>query len=692
MQIEDARDQVAQAVDNLLDMRDRLGLPNLTIESMPAFLARANKAKLKTKDKLLILDQATLILEEFYAHLPFKRARYAVDPVQRLRLIRATLDELDDMDFHAELVRTFARLRDPHTFYALPHPFAGASAFLPFRLQHYYDKSGRMRFLITDVMTGFSHDTFVPGAHVTHYNGMPVEEAVWRETGLDSAGNEDSQFIRGLNSLFGRALDNTAPRAEHWAVLQYRAADPKDKREYGILLPWNVMTGLRLPSSSGGTRSSIFTSQLQTNESRKALWGWDQLRREQSDPKRKFAKSNDTSLPSNLSFTATGFDELDEAAGVKPSSLRDGKRKDSQYGYLRIHSFLINDTDAFLDEVKRILSFFNTAAGDGLILDVRSNPGGNIQAAEGLLQMLTPRTIQTAKFHFINSRATRNIALQLDRRGNIRAEQQFGEWKEGLISALAEGSPLTPGRPLTPVEEANSIGQVYQGPVILLIDALSYSATDIFAAGFDDNEVGPILGVDRNTGGGGANRWLHNELVENTGNLANLPLTCLPNGANMGVAIRRSTRVGRNFGAALEDVGVQCHPDFWHKRTRNDLEKGDSDLLANACSILAERPSFWLRIDEAKIKGKFVRAVFQCIGIDRVECYINGLPQFTISIQRDKQKEAENRIMPIPVEADISTEALLNPPSRLTLKGYTFIETDDEDTIRLVAANDFLFE
>ncbi len=64
MQIEDARDQVAQAVDNLLDMRDRLGLPNLTIESMPAFLARANKAKLKTKDKLLILDQATLILED----------------------------------------------------------------------------------------------------------------------------------------------------------------------------------------------------------------------------------------------------------------------------------------------------------------------------------------------------------------------------------------------------------------------------------------------------------------------------------------------------------------------------------------------------------------------------------------------------------------------------------------------------
>ncbi|MFN7935395.1 MAG: S41 family peptidase [Bryobacteraceae bacterium] len=688
MQIEDARDQVAKAVDNLIELKDRLGLPNLTIESMPAFLDRAAQAKLKTKDKLLILDQATIILDEFYAHLPFKRARYAVDPVQRLRLIRATLDELDEMDFHSELVRTFARLRDPHTFYALPKPFAGASAFLPFRLQHYYGEDGRMQFLVTDVMTGFTHEHFTQGAHVTHYNGMPVEEAVWRETGLDSAGNEDSQFIRGLSSLFGRALDNTAPRAEHWAVLQYRSADPEDKQEYGILLPWNVMTGLRLPSSSGGMRSSIFTSQLQTNESRKALWGWDQLQREQKPTTPSIYKTNDTTLPAIFSFTASCLEERYAAGQVKPSSLRDGQRKGVHYGYLRIHSFLIEDTTAFLNEAKRILTFFNESARDGLIIDVRSNPGGNIQAAETLLQMLTPREIQTAKFHFINSKATRNIALKLSRGNHTRATQQFGEWKDGLIASLAEGSPLTPGRPLTPREEANSTGQVYQGPVILLIDALSYSATDIFAAGFDDNEIGPILGVDRNSGGGGANRWLHNELVENTGKLANLPLTCLPNGANIGVAIRRSTRVGRNFGAALEDVGVQCDPGFWHKRTRQDLEHGDIDLLAKACGILSKRPTFFLRISNAEIKKKSVTATLDCRGIDRIECYLDFHPQFTLTVSRDPANPLEF----ISADVQIGTDGLITTPSRLTVKGYAFIDNDDETAIRLVAANDFLFE
>ena len=41
----------------------------------------------------------------------------------------------------------------------------------------------------------------------------------------------------------------------------------------------------------------------------------------------------------------------------------------------------------------------------------------------------------------------------------------------------------------------NGIGQVYYGPVVLITDALSYSATDIFAAGFQDNEVGLVLGT-----------------------------------------------------------------------------------------------------------------------------------------------------------------------------------------------------
>lgn len=706
MIVEDARPKVQEAVDQLIAMRTPLGLPDLRIRSVADFLEEAKSAALTLGEKQRIIDQAIVLLEEFYAHLPFKRVRYAVDPVQRLRLIRADLEELDDLEFHGEVVRTFARLRDPHTFYALPKPFSGSFAFLPFRMQHYFDEQGKMRFLVTHVIEGFVHDTFTQYAEVTHYNGMPIEEAVWRETGFDSAGNEDAQFIRGLNSLFGRALDNTAPREEHWAVVQYKPLE-ENAPDLGILLPWNVMSGFRNVTAARGGRASIFTSQLQTDECRKALWGRKQLEREKCayedrhrpatappPPVRRFVKANDTPFPAHFSFTSSDFDDLDFAGDVKPASLRILGRSNRvrRFGYLRIHSFNL-DSEPFLAECKRILGLLNVGAGDGLILDVRSNPGGNIESAESLLQMLTPREVHTAYFHFMNSRTTREIGLQMRtpvESGREAAEQQFSEWRDGLVAALAEGSTLTPGRPLTSYDLANDTGQIYQGPVVLLVDALSYSATDIFAGGFEDNEIGTIFGVDRNTGGGGANRWLYNELRDNTRDLTNIHIDDLPLDANFGVAIRRTTRVGKNLGTALEDVGVSCQETNRHKRTQRDLVDGDHDLIQRACRHLRDERSYWLRFESARVTKDAVDVDLSVMGIDRIECFLDGFPQSAHAIERDRTLEASNTANR--AQVSIPTTALARKPSRIKIKGYALKLPDGIREMKLVAAADFLLE
>ena len=54
--------------------------------SLGEFLATAGK--LEPKDRAAIVDQAIVLLEGFYAHLPLKRAMHAIDPLQRLRLLR----------------------------------------------------------------------------------------------------------------------------------------------------------------------------------------------------------------------------------------------------------------------------------------------------------------------------------------------------------------------------------------------------------------------------------------------------------------------------------------------------------------------------------------------------------------------------------------------------------------------------
>lgn len=119
---------------------------------------------------------------------------------------------------------------------------------------------------------------------------------------------------------------------------------------------------------------------------------------------------------------------------------------------------------------------------------------------------------------------------------------------------------------------------------MLITNAKCYSATDIFSAGFQDHQIGPILGVDGNTGAGGANVWTH-QLLSLLDTRAETPYRALPAGANMRVAIRRTLRQGVMSGTPLEDLGVR--PDHRHLMTRNDLLKGNADLLLAAANLLA---------------------------------------------------------------------------------------------------------
>ena len=117
---------------------------------------------------------------------------------------------------------------------------------------------------------------------------------------------------------------------------------------------------------------------------------------------------------------------------------------------------------------------------------------------------------------------------------------------------------------------------------MLVTDAQCYSACDIFAAGFQDHEIGPVLGVEANTGAGGANVVTHEDLrTEWTGG----PLKQLPKGVQMRVALRRCLRVGTRSGQPVEDLGVV--PDSLHPLTKRDLLEENVDLMAAAGALLA---------------------------------------------------------------------------------------------------------
>jgi C-terminal processing protease CtpA/Prc len=126
--------------------------------------------------------------------------------------------------------------------------------------------------------------------------------------------------------------------------------------------------------------------------------------------------------------------------------------------------------------------------------------------------------------------------------------------------------------------------------VVLVTDPLCYSATDMFAAGFQDHGIGKVVGVGGATGAGGANVWSHQLLRLLLSDLEDdaSPYIALPGGADMRVAIRRTTRVGARAGDILEDLGVV--PDVVYRMTRRDVMGHNEGLIDRAIRELSATP------------------------------------------------------------------------------------------------------
>jgi hypothetical protein len=573
-----------------------------------------------------IVATALDLVERLYVHLPLKRSMYAVNPAQRLRLLHrrleAAVSTLPDRDFYDDLLATFSELRDLHTTFILPEPFRSTTAYLPFAIEACVTR-GRREFVVSHVFTNgepglarASAQGFDRGVVVTHWNGVEIARAVAANAHRELGSNPAARRAQGIASMTIRWLGQSLPPDEKWVDVSFRPKGARGDRRETARFEWQVFQQHATPNGHGVAKAAarlrhVIGMDERCEVERQVRRELFQIRSKGPSP-RGFGR--DTTVVSRMKDVFPSCRDVTTPAG--------------RFGYIRIATFNVERDAPFLSEFIRLVGHLSPK---GLIIDVRGNGGGLITAGERLLQLITPGPIDPVRFSFLNTPRTARMASTY---------AFLRQWKTSIDQAVETGTDFSQGFPLSTAASCNDIGQKYQGPVVLITDALCYSTTDIFAAGFQDHGIGPILGVDPATGAGGANVWEYALISQLAADPVALPLQ-LPSDASFRFAVRRVTRVGGNAGVPLEDLGVR--PDIEHKLTRRDVLERNVDLINRAARILSRRPWQQLKVTQTgavtfRVKSTNIQIVDAYFGRHPVNQHVvrGKRGEFTLSLPRRK--------------------------------------------------------
>lgn len=532
--------------------------------SFPLWAARGETiARISGDERVAIAGCLRQALSHYYVHLPQKVATMAIDPLRELELLAGDASWIGpDLQFWRRLLDIFVKLRDRHTTVRAPAPWNSMVAFLPFALESCWE-DGRRLLIMSKMADDLGEPHFRPGIEVTHWNGTPIRSYVETLSWRTSGSNPYARVALALKMLTVRPLAFVEPPDEDWVTFTYRCPDGQVRH---ASIPWRVYVPPQPDIGASGLRAAGLSA---------IDVGLDEATHIVNDGWRRLFSDGDAAGRAERHLAAgTGGEEVALPASVAPycrASCIATPR--GAYGYLRIFSFGAPDPRPFAEGMAELVG--RLPAG-GLLIDLRANPGGTIPAGEALLQVLSPRPVIPASVGFRGTLQTRRMAGAID----------FLEpWRRSLDMIDETGQAYSQTYSLTSMNDYMDLAGAYRGPLAIIIDALSYSTTDFFAAGFADNALGPVIGVDPTTGAGGANVWTLAMISQFARQAGMQDLAPLPWGMDANLAVRRALRIGLNVGLPLEGIGATT--GNLHFLTRRDVLAGNVDLIDYALGVLA---------------------------------------------------------------------------------------------------------
>jgi C-terminal processing protease CtpA/Prc len=467
--------------------------------------------QLTLDQKVADFNQVGALYSKRYGPYEWKRDVFGFDLLNATPWLDKIAATKDDLDFYEVLSEYVSKLNDAHDAYTLPSNF---QATLNFSVDLYDGK------LLVDSInrtilpaTAFPFST---GYELISIDGQDAKAELQTLLRYQIAANprSTSRFAALLLTIRPQQLMPHAANVPETSTVVFR--DPDAKLQV-YTIPW-TKSGLPLTTVGKYPTPTAVLNPASENETDQIPPYLAPLIRLQNSriPDRAVVGFGSltpvfaSSLPSGFTrrLGATGdpfFSGVFESGGFK-------------IGFIRIPSYSPANTTTALTAFQREMAYFQTNT-DGLVIDDTRNPGGSGSYVNQLLSLVMPTQWRAMGFEVrATSEWVISISSAVEQAKAARAPQDIINLLETIKAAIVNANASYRGRtqpiPLDDVvldrqPATDSQGNVlaYTKPLIVLIDEMSASAAEVFAAGIQDNARGPLVGWRTMGAGGNVEAW-----------------------------------------------------------------------------------------------------------------------------------------------------------------------------------------
>ncbi|BDC51259.1 hypothetical protein F183_A35750 [Bryobacterales bacterium F-183] len=571
------------------------------IRHLACFLALAAmaQAELTPDQKEVQFRQMAGLYAKNYAPYEWKRDTQGFDLLETKGWIARARATATDLDFADLMIEYVAKLNDGHDVVSLRSDYY---AYLGFDVD-LYDGKPLIEYIDRFQLPRASFD-FDIGDELISVDGVSVADMTAKYWKYSICAN-DRSTSRWASSYFTYRPQASIPRAhEIGDTAEVRIRKASTGTESTVTIAWDKVGTPMLsfgtipesfsvhreagrtfdgPSGSSADEERAKFRQLQDHRSPRATGRMKRLSLQGFG-----ARSPRWTVPSGFT-QRLGRQSLDQFYSGTYTS--DGVR----IGYIRIPSFVPLSTSLAVNQFASEVAYMQ-ANTDGLVVDVTNNPGGYVDYTNSLLRGLMTERFQVIGFELRATSGWVNAFSQL-----LTESIDFGDpewvvnfWKYELQNiqvandqlrgrtgpiALDGGPDFEPSLDRPPLLSSTGAVVSYQKPIVLLVDEMTASGGDAFAATMQDTGRATLVG-NRTMGLGGTVDYFTLDAY------AELDLS-ITTGL---MARNRNVDTNGEFptGTVIENVGVR--PEIANDyMTADNLTNGGRTYVANFTKVIVEK-------------------------------------------------------------------------------------------------------